>query len=57
VVAVPVSFNDATQEVSVDVDEDVQWYSYAWNTTDAGVSYNLADVIAEYVEVGIKDLS
>lgn len=57
IVTVPVGFNDATQEVIVEVDEDLQWFSYAWNTVDAGVDYNLSDVIAEYVNIGIKDLS
>lgn len=56
-VTVPVSFNDATQEVIVPVDEDLQWFSYGWNTTDTGVDYSLADVIAEYVPIGIRDLS
>lgn len=54
---VPVSFNDATQEVAVEVDEDVQWWQWGMNTTGSGVDYNLADVIAEYVDSGIKDLS
>lgn len=55
--AVPATFNDATQEVPVEVDEELQWFSYGWTTTDSGVSYSLSDVIAEYVPVGIKDLS
>lgn len=57
IVSVPVSFNDSTQEVIVEVDEEVQWLAYSWNSTDVGVDYGLADVIVEYVEVGIKDLS
>lgn len=55
--AVPTTFNSATQEVIVEVDEEVQWYSYGWSTTDSGVNYQLADVIAEFVNVGIKDLT
>lgn len=57
ILTVPVSFNDATQEVIVEVDEDLQWWSYAWTTSDAGVDYNLSDVTAEYVSIGIKDLA
>lgn len=56
IVAVPVSFNDATQEVEVEVDEELQWFSYGWNTNQPGVDYNLSDVVAEFVNVGIKDL-
>jgi hypothetical protein len=54
---VPTSINDATQEVVIEVDEEVQWASYAWNTTKVGVDYNISDVIYEYVETGLKDLS
>lgn len=54
---VPSTTNDATQEVTIEIDEEVQWASYAWNTTKVGVDYNISDVIFEYVETGIKDLS
>lgn len=54
---VPATFNDATQEVIVEVDEELQWYSYGWTTNTVGVDYGLTDVIAEFVNVGIKDLS
>jgi hypothetical protein len=54
---VPANFNDATQEVSIEIGEEVQWASYAWNTSGVGVDYNISDVIFEYVEVGLKDLS
>lgn len=57
IVTVPVSFNDATQEVTVEVDEDLQWWGYQWTTTDSGVDYNLSNVTAEFVNVGIKDLA
>jgi hypothetical protein len=57
IVTVPVTFNEATKEVYIDVDEDLQWFSFGWTTVDPGVDYNLADVIATYVPVGVKDLS
>lgn len=57
IVDIPVSFNDATQYVKVRVNKDLRWWSYAWNTTDSLVDYSLADVVAIYVESGIKDLS
>lgn len=57
IITVPVAFNDATQEVIVEVDEDVQWFSYAWTTADSGVDYNLSEVTAEFVNIGIKDLT
>lgn len=57
IVTVPTAFNSAVREVVVEVDEDLQWFSYGWYSTEAGVDYNLSDVIAEYCSVGIKDLS
>jgi hypothetical protein len=57
IVTIPKTFNDATQEVYVDVDEDLQWYQYGWTSNDPGVDYNMSDVIATYVSVGVKDLS
>jgi len=57
VTLVPTSTNDATQEVPIEVDEEIQWASYSWSTTKVGVDYNISDVIFEFVETGIKDLS
>lgn len=57
IVTVPVSFNESSQEVYIDVDEDIQWFSWGLNTNDPGVDYALSDVVATYVEVGVKDLS
>jgi hypothetical protein len=54
---VPVQFNDAVQEVVVEVDEELQWYTYGWTTSDPGVGYALSDVVSEYVRVGMKDLT
>jgi len=54
---VPETASMATQDVKIEIDEEVQWASYAWNTTDVGVDYNISDVIFEYIETGIKDLS
>ncbi|RYH70501.1 MAG: hypothetical protein EON54_01320 [Alcaligenaceae bacterium] len=53
----PKTNNPATVEVPFEIDEDLQWFSYGWGSTEPGVDYNVADVIAEYVNVGIKDLS
>jgi len=57
IVTVPTSFNPASEEVIVEVDEDLQWFQYQWGSTQAGVDYSVSDVIAEYVNVGIKDLA
>lgn len=54
---VPVSFSDASVDIIVEVDEDVQWWQYSWNSTTSGVDYALSDVVVEYVDAGIRDLS
>lgn len=54
---VPTNSSAATQEIPIEVDEEVQWFSYSWNSSTVGVDYNVSDVIAEYIEVGIKDLA
>lgn len=53
---VPNTTNSATVEVPIEIDEEVQWAAYAWNTSKVGVDYNISDIIYEYLEVGIKDL-
>ncbi len=57
VLAIPTSTQPASAEVIVEVDEDLQWFQFGMNTTEAGIDYNLSDVVAEYVNVGIKDLT
>lgn len=44
-------------DVMVEIDEDVQWFDYRISSTTAGVDYTLSSVVAEYVPIGIKDLS
>lgn len=57
VITVPVAFGDASYDVVVEVDEELQYLQYGWNTTEVGANYALSDVILEYVEIGIKDLT
>lgn len=55
--AIPLDSNPATAEHILEIDEDAQWYQYGVSTNEAGVDYSFSDVIAEYVSIGIKDLS
>ena len=54
--SVPSGAGSASQEVRIEIDEEVQWASYAWNSVGVGVDYNISDVIFEYIETGLKDL-
>jgi hypothetical protein len=51
------STTSSTQEVLIEVDEEVQWAAYGWQTNMPGVDYSISDVIYEYIEIGLKDLS
>lgn len=49
--------NRNTVDAIVEVDEDVQWFEYRISSTASGVDYAVSSVVAEYVGIGIKDLS
>lgn len=53
---IPLDTTGSTQEILIEVDEEVQWAKYTWSSSKAGVDYSLIDIIFEYIEVGIKDL-
>lgn len=57
ITTVPVTQNSAIEEVVVDVDEDTQWFTYGWNSTQTSVDYSLSSVIALYVNIGVKNLT
>jgi hypothetical protein len=54
---VPIDSSVAMAEFPLEIDEEAQWYQYGAFSNTSGVDYNFSDVIAEYVPVGIKDLS
>lgn len=54
---VPRNFSDATQEVAIEIDEEVQWAAYEFSSNTVGVDYNLSDVIYEFIEIGLRDLT
>jgi hypothetical protein len=43
--------------ITIDVDEDVNYFSWELDTNSTGVDYQLSDVVARYVLIGAKDLS
>ncbi len=54
---VPIQYGDAQRYVTIEIDEELQWITWELNTTQAGVEYQLADVIIRYVNIGVKDLA
>lgn len=53
----PTAYNTASEEIELEVDEDLQWLRYSWSSVGGGVDYTLSDVIVEFVNIGTKDLS
>ena len=54
---IPETFNSASEEVELEVDEDAHWVQYGWSSSDPGVSYSISRVVFEYVNIGTKDQS
>lgn len=54
---VPVSFGDVLKQITIEIDEELQWLTWNLNTTQGAVFYQLSDVIVRYVDIGVKDLS
>jgi hypothetical protein len=54
---VPTAYGDARAAVVIEVDELVNWWKWSLNTNDAGVDYQLSDVIARFVRVGYVDVT
>ena len=50
------SLRESVDEI-VEIDEDVQWFTYNIHTNKAGTDYKISSVVAEHVPIGIKDLS
>ena len=41
----------------VEIDEDIQWFTYSIHTNKANTDYKISSIVAEHVPIGIKDLS
>ncbi|MBH1979941.1 hypothetical protein I8H89_00295 [Candidatus Saccharibacteria bacterium] len=57
ITVVPKILNEPSIDVEIEVDEDVQWFQYGWNSTGPGVDYAISNVVAEYVNIGLKESS
>jgi len=54
---VPQASGTATTDIEVEVDEEAQWWKYGLSSSGVGANYQLSAVTAEFVNIGIKDLS
>lgn len=53
----PQQYGESQAQITIEVDEELQWLSWELNTSTSGVNYQLADVIVRYVKIGVKDLT
>jgi hypothetical protein len=54
---VPTSYGDARAAVVIEVDEILNWWKWDLSSVDIGVDYQLSDVIARFVRVGVLDVT
>ena len=52
----PTVIGSARYPVSIDVDEELNYYSWSIDTSTIGADYQLSDVIAQYVNIGVKEI-
>lgn len=52
---VPVVIGTSRYPIQIDVDEDVNYFQWQLYSTVSGTDYQLSDVIAQYVLIGVKD--
>lgn len=55
--AVPVSSGVASTDVEVEIDEEVQWWTYGWSSSGVGANYQISNVTSEFVPIGVKSLN
>lgn len=54
---VPTVIGTALYQVDIDIDEELNYFSWEIDTNTAGVDYQLSDVICQSVDIGVIDLS
>lgn len=54
---VPQIIANASQDVSIRVNKDLQYFTLNWSSTEAGVDYAISNLVGIYVDVGIKNLN
>jgi hypothetical protein len=52
---VPTSYGNQREELTVEVDEEVNWLQWTLNSSGTGVDYELSDAIIYYIPTGTKD--
>lgn len=53
---VPVTFGDAQKLITIEVDEELNWWAWELDTNTSGAFYQLSEVIPRFVPIGVKSL-
>lgn len=54
---VPTVIGTALYQIDIDIDEELNYFSWEIDTNTAGVDYQLSDVICQSVDIGVIDLT
>lgn len=53
---IPEPIGEVIVDYEIEIDEEAQWWQYGWSSNGFGVSYQISNVVGEFVNVGLKDL-
>jgi len=53
--SVPISYGNSREKIPIEIEEDMNWVTWSVDSTEANTSYQLSDVIVEYVKIGLLD--
>lgn len=53
----PTLTGSVSEDITIKINKDLKYWSWNWSTTDPGVDYSISNVVAEFVNIGIKNLS
>jgi len=54
---VPIVTGLPSKDALISPNKNVRYWSLSWSTTEANVDYNISKIVAEFVNIGIKNLS
>jgi hypothetical protein len=54
---VPTLTGSASVDVPIKINKDVRFFSCTWETTESNVDYNISRIVAEFVNIGVKNLT
>lgn len=53
VVNIPTSYTQSRVPITIEVDQELNWYSWEINGNSTGIDFDLSRVIARYVDIGV----